>query len=167
MQRFLNTLKAHAAALDGGVGQPRFGLVTSVDPDRYAARVSFQPEGVISGWLPILAPWVGGGWGIACPPAPGDQVLVLAQEGQAEHGVIVGGSWSDTARAPGTPVGELWLVHASGTALKLLNDGTVQITGDLHVSGNVYDHHGSLDSLRGHYDAHTHPAPGALTTQPD
>ena len=25
MQRFLNTLKAHAAALDGGAGQPRFG----------------------------------------------------------------------------------------------------------------------------------------------
>jgi hypothetical protein len=61
----------------------------------------------------------------------------------------------------------LWLVHASGTALKLLNDGTVRITGDLHVSGNVYDHHGSLDGLRGHYNAHTHPAPGALTTQPD
>jgi hypothetical protein len=157
MQRFLNTLKAHAAALDGAAAQPRFAIVTSVDPARYAARVTLQPEGVLSGWLPILAPWIGAGWGLACPPAPGDQVLVVAQEGSAEHGVILGGSWSDTAQPPGAPVGELWLVHQSGTSLKLANDGTVRIHGDLHCDGNVFDHHGSLDQLRGHYNAHGHP----------
>jgi phage baseplate assembly protein gpV len=158
MQRFLNTIKSHAAALDGAHGQPRFALVTSVDPDRYAARVALQPEGVITGWLPIIAPWVGAGWGMSCPPAPGDQVLVVTQEGSAENGVIVGGSFSDSARPPGTPVGEIWLVHSSGTSLKLVSDGTVRIQGDLHVSGNVFDYHGSLDQLRGHYNQHCHPA---------
>ncbi|HEX3350116.1 MAG TPA: phage baseplate assembly protein V [Acetobacteraceae bacterium] len=167
MQRFLNTMKAHASALDGATGQPRFGLVTSVDPERYAARVSLQPEGVISGWLPILSPWVGAGWGVSCLPSPGDQVLVVPQEGQAEHGVVLGGSWSDSARPPGAPAGELWLKHKSGATLKLANDGTVQIIGDLHVSGDVYDGKGSLDRLRQHYDQHVHPGIGARTSAPD
>ena len=165
MQRFLNAMKSHAAAMDRGAGQPRFGLVTSVDPQRYAARVALQPEGVITGWLPILSGWIGAGWGLVCPPSPGDQVLVLPQEGNAEHGVIVGSSFSDLARPPqGAPAGEFWLVHRSGSFLKLANDGTVQVNGDLHVAGNVYDAHGSLAQLRGHYNQHTHP--GSASTSP-
>ena len=159
MQHFLNALKAHAGALDLATGQPRFGLVTSVDPARYAARVALQPEGVVSGWLPILSPWIGAGWGMSCLPTSGDQVLVLMQEGDGEHGVIVGASWSDAQRAPAAPVGELWLTHRSGTSLKLLNDGTVRIMGDLHVEGDVFDRRGSLDRLRQHYDGHTHSDP--------
>ena len=51
MDRFLNAVKAHAGALDRGQGQPRFATVASVDPARYAARVSLQPEGVLTGWV--------------------------------------------------------------------------------------------------------------------
>lgn len=162
MQRFLNAMKAHAGALDQSAGQPRFGIVTSVDPQRSAARVALQPEGVVSGWLPVLSAWVGAGWGMACPPAPGDQVLVLAQEGQSDSGVIVGRAWSDQARAVAPPVGELWLMHATGSFIKLANDGTVQIQGsvfvqgDLHVQGDVADRHGSLDRLRRTYNGHDH-----------
>jgi hypothetical protein len=60
------------------------------------------------------------------------------------------------ASTPQAPAGELWLVHQSGSFLKLQNDGTVRISGDLHVSGDVYDRHGSLAALRGHYDGHIH-----------
>ena len=59
MHRFLNALKAQSAAQDRAQGQPRFGLVTSVDTSRMAARVTLQPEGVLSGWLPIASPWIG------------------------------------------------------------------------------------------------------------
>ena len=166
MERFVNAMKSHAAALDRATGQARFGVVTSVDPARSAARVALQPEGVVTGWLPVLSAWVGAGWGMACPPAPGDQVLVLAQEGDSDHGVIVGRAWSDQARAVAAPVGELWLVHATGSFFKLCNDGSIQMQGDLHVAGNVYDRHGSLDRLRQHYDAHTHDDPqgGTVST---
>jgi hypothetical protein len=167
MDRFLNALKAHAAALDRRQGQPRFATVASVDPARYAARVSLQPEGVLTGWLPILTPWVGAGWGLVCPPSPGDQVLVLAQEGDGEHGVIAGGSFSDQARPPAAPPGELWLVHRSGSFLKLISDGTVQVNGDLHVAGDVYDRHGSLAQLRTVYDEHTHPVPDGVSSPPN
>lgn len=151
--------------------QPRFGIVSSVDTTTGTARLTLQPEGVLTGWLPILSPWVGVGWGLVCPPTPGDQVLVLAQEGAAEHGIIVGRIFSNSERPPVASSGEFWLVHQTGSYLKLLNDGTVQIGGDLHVSGNVYDSEGSLSRLRGHYDAHTHiDSRGGVTTssnQPD
>ncbi len=160
MERLLNALKAQAAALDRSLGQPRFGVVTSVDPVRYAARVSLQPENVLTGWLPVLSVWAGAGWGAVCLPASGSQVLVVPQEGDAEHGVIVGSCYSDAALPPAVPAGELWLVHRSGAALHLCNDGTVRIAGDLHVAGDVYDRQGSLARLRGHYDAHNHGGNG-------
>lgn len=95
-------------------------------------------------------------------------MFVIAQEGQSEHGVVVGRAWSDQARVPAAPVGELWLVHASGTNLRLSNDGTVRVHGDLHVDGDVYDRNGSLDRLRQHYDGHTHGDPqGGVTSGPD
>jgi phage baseplate assembly protein gpV len=156
MDRFINALKGEAGRLDQTQAQPRFGLVTSVDPVNATVRVMLQPESVLSGWLPLLSPWVGAGWGMSCPPAPGDQVFVLAQEGDAEHGVVVGRAFSNVANAPQAAAGELWLVHQSGSFLKLMNDGTVQVSGDLHVAGNVYDSHGSLAALRGHYDQHIH-----------
>ena len=167
LDRFMNVMKAHAGGLDRAQGQARFAVVTSVDPVRYAARVRLQPEGVLTGWLPILTPWVGAGWGMVCPPRPGDQVMVIAQEGDAQNGVIVGASFSDVARAPAAAVGELWLVHGSGAFLRLANDGTVRIGGDLHVDGDVYDRTGSLARLRGHYNQHTHASPGAPTSAPD
>lgn len=174
MERFLNALKSQAGALDQGLAQPRFGTVTSVDPNTASARVLLQPEAVLSGWLPVLSPWIGAGWGMSCPPSPGDQVLVLAQEGDAEHGVIVGRAFSEVASPPAALSGELWLVHATGSFVKLLNDGTIQmagnvtVTGDLRVTGNVSDGHGKLADLRAHYNGHHHTdSRGGQTSIPD
>ncbi len=164
MERLLNVIKQHAGAMDQGAGQPRFATVTSVNPQTATAKVRLQPEGVLSGWLPILSPWIGAGWGMCCPPSPGDQVLVLTQEGDAEHGIIIGSAFSNTQTPPPAPVGELWLVHKSGSFIKLQNDGTVQIHGDLHVSGDVYDQHGPLSGLRSHYNSHRHTDSRSGTT---
>lgn len=171
MEKFINLLKQHATALDQSAAQPRFATVTSVNQQAATARVQLQPEGVLSGWLPVLTSWVGAGWGMYCPPSPGDQVLVLAQEGDAEHGIIVGRAFSLDHQPPPVPVGEFWLVHASGAFIKLQNDGTIRMQGDLHVSGDVYDSHGPLSDLRGHYDSHTHTdsrgGTTSVTNQPD
>jgi len=167
MESFLNAIKAQAGAMDQSVAQPRFGLVTSVDPTHATARVRLQPEGVLTGWLPVLSPWVGAGWGLACPPSPGDQVFILAQEGDAEHGVIVGRAFSDTASSPAVEVGELWLVHKTGSFVKLLNDGTVRVKGHLHVDGDVFDQHGSLAQLRSHYNQHKHSSLSSIPNPQD
>lgn len=180
MNLFLNQIKAQAAQLDQAIGQPRLGLVSSVDCTRGTVRVRLQPEDVLSGWLPLLTPWIGAGWGIACPPSPGDQVLVLPQEGDAEHGVVLGGVFSQV-QAPPTDAGavpqsgEFWLVHATGSFLRLRNDGSIEgnaaiwrIKGDMHVDGDIYDQHGAMSALRGHYDGHSHTdSRGGLTSAPN
>jgi phage baseplate assembly protein gpV len=177
MEMFSNIVKSHAAGLDGLGGVARFGLVSSFDPNAYAARVMLQPENVLSGWLPIVSAWVGAGWGLAAPLTPGDQVLVIAQEGSAEHGVIIGAVWSVMDTPLPAPAGELWLRHQTGSVLKLLNDGTifmsattVNITGNLVVSGNISDQagaRGTLAALRAAHDNHTHADPqGGATGLP-
>lgn len=179
MERLWNALRAQAGALDQALAQPRFGLVSSVDPTTYTARVLLQPEGVLSGWLPVLSLWVGNGWGLAVLPSPGDQVLVVAQEGDSEHGIILGAAYNLNQTPPAAPAGEFWLVHQSGSSLKLLADGSIaanatqfnftgnfNVSGDIVASGNVADGHGTLASLRDDYDAHTHAVEGSTTSPP-
>jgi phage baseplate assembly protein V len=134
----------------------KFGTVTSVNYNNATARVLIQPESVLSGWLPVLSQWVGNGWGLACPPNPGEQVLVAPQEGDIEQGIIIGRVFSTKHLPPAAPGGEFWLVHESGSSLKLCNDGTIRVQGDLHVAGDVYDQGGSLSRLRSHYNTHSH-----------
>jgi len=65
---------------------------------------------------------------------------------------------------PQAPGDEFWLVHKTGSFLKLCNDGTIRINGDLHVQGDVYDSHGTLSALRNAYDSHTHTVLSNSTT---
>ena len=51
--------------------------------------------------------------------------------------------------------------------MRLANDGTVRITGDLHVSGRVFDGHGALDTLRTHYNQHGHAGASGPPTPQD
>ena len=173
MDAWINAVRAQARAISDTKAQLRCALVQSVDPATYCAKVTLQPEGVLSGWLPIASQWAGGGWGLVAPPTPGQQVIVLAQEGQAEHGIILGGLFSLQATPPAAPVGELWMLHQSGSCLKLHNDGTiegratvwnltgtVELSGNLVVSGDISDQGGSrgtIASLRQIYDEHVHP----------
>jgi hypothetical protein len=167
IERLSNAIKSHAASLDQSTGQIKFGTVTSVNSQNATARVLIQPEGVLSGWLPVLSQWVGSGWGMVCPPSPGDQVLLVPQEGDIEQGIIIGRIFSNKQMPPVVPDGEFWLIHQSGCFLKFCNDGTIRIRGDLHVQGNVYDQHGPLSNLRSHYNSHTHlMASGGRTTVP-
>ena len=160
MYRLTNALKSHSASLDSTTGQAKFGIVASINYQSAMGRVTIQPDGVLSGWLPILSQWTGNGWGLICLPSPGDQVLVLPQEGDVEQGVIVGGAFSTKQTPPQAAEGEFWIVHKSGSFLKLSNDGSVRINGDLHVQGDVYDSHGALSHLRSNVQlSHPHCAP--------
>ena len=162
--RLANALKTYASNLDQSAGQIKFGTVTSVNAQTATARVIIQPDGVLSGWLPVLSQWVGNGWGMVSSPSPGDQVILVPQQGDIEQGIIIGRSFSINQRPPNTPVGEFWLVHQSGSFVKLTNDGTIQINGDLHVAGDVYDKAGPLSGLRAAYNEHTHTVSPNVTT---
>lgn len=184
MQRLVNAFKAHAAGMDAQNPAARFATVQSVSAADCTVRVLLQPEAVLSGWLPVLMPAVGAGWGLVALPGIGQQVLVVAECGDADSGVVVGAAFSQAhpppqaASQPGgsaTPAqsGEALLIGQGGAVLRLCADGSifiqadiVNIAGNLVVQGDVSDRHGSLDRLRGHYNAHTHPGvqPGSGST---
>lgn len=167
MDRFISAMRAQAGAVDQTLAQPRFATVVSFNSSNFTARVLLQPEGVLSGWLPVLSGWTGGGWGMVCPLSAGDQVFVVSQEGQAEHGVIIGRAYSNLSLPPAVPDGEACIRHRSGAALRLLNNGTILIEGDLNVTGRISDHHGSLDRLRMIYNSHFHTSySGTPTSAP-
>lgn len=106
----------------------RHGIVTSYDPKKYLAKVTFQPEGQESGWLPIETGHIGEGYGITIGLQPGqggvsaqgqggqagaqqnnqgDQVIVRYQEGDFESGKIVQRVHSDQDTPPETQSGEI------------------------------------------------------------
>lgn len=91
----------------------RHGLVTSYDPDKHLAKITFQPEGQESGWLPIETGHVGNGFGIAIGLTPGDgkktgdQVIVRYQEGDIESGKVVQRVHSDQDKPPKVESGEM------------------------------------------------------------
>lgn len=106
----------------------RHGIVTSYDPKKYLAKVTFQPEGQESGWLPIETGHIGETYGIVVGLQPGqggvspqgqggaigpqsqnqgDQVIVRFQEGDFESGKIVQRVHSDTDNPPQAQSGEI------------------------------------------------------------
>lgn len=105
----------------------RAGIVDSYDPATYSVKVKFLPNGVTSGWIPIASAFVGTGWGMQAGPAIGDMVTVVCLEGDLSSGIVVGGLFNDQDRPMPVPSGEMWIQHASGSLLKFLNDGTVQL----------------------------------------
>jgi len=186
MEDFVNAIMARVSARINQMATHRIGVVASVDPARHTARVTIQPDGVLSGWLPVQAiP------GAVTLPGTGDQVLLAPQEGDAEHMHVLSNVYSDANPPPKAPTGfsggtdqggntathtvpgSEWMVVKGATTIRVCADGTVYIKtsrlnvdADLHVNGDVFDKHGSLDRLRVNYDAHRH-AGGAFTDHID
>jgi phage gp45-like len=166
MAELFDLLNSPAGHVRETLAQPRLAVVTSSNPQTATARVLLQPEGVLSGWLPVLTQWVGSGWGISSPPSPGDQVLVIPREGDPQHGLIIGRLYSNSVRPPEAETGEIVISHQTGCSIRLANSGVIIVQGDLHVSGNVFDSHGSLSKLRNDYNAHIHQVEGDITLIP-
>jgi len=147
--QFLNALKHHMQSMDASQGQPHFGIVTSYNPKTHAAKVKVMPQDdsaspLVSGWLPICTPSLGNGWGLVAPPAIGEQVLIVCDSGDRNHGVILGSVFSKQSLPPdpdgsgGTQSSEFSLVHQSGSFLKFTNDGRVTL--ETHDALRVYSH---------------------------
>lgn len=128
-----NAMRRQSLAVLSRLAQPRWGLVTSTrsTDTGYEVKVELQPEGVLSGWLPITSPMVGAGWGLVSPPALNSQALVIPDNGRADHGVVIGMAFSTDMMPPmpgGKAVteGQFALVHKNGSYL-LFDDNDVHL----------------------------------------
>lgn len=136
MRAILNQARIAAAQQSSSRAQTRTGIITSYDPSAYAVKVKIQPEDTEIGWLPLTSPYVGNGWGLAMGPSIGDAVTVHFTEGGFEAGQVGMRHYSDEDRPPTCPAGEVHLVHKSGSLIRMLSNGDVEIitSAGMHIT---------------------------------
>lgn len=144
-----NAMRLQAARAMSRLHTSRIGQITSYDPNRHAVKVTYQPDGDKSGWMPLASAWVGNGWGLFAAPEVGQTAIVSFVEGALDGPVAELRLYNDANQPLAVPAGEFWVVHASGSFLKFINDGKVSansdtdmeitVGGDLHatVQGDV------------------------------
>jgi phage baseplate assembly protein gpV len=191
-----NIIKQQVIAVLSTFTQTRIGIISGYDPNTYTSKVTLQPDGLITNYLPIVTFNVGIGWGFYSAPRAGDMVMVHFQEGDLSTGFITGSIFNsiDTPVNPGPPEGETWMIHKTGTFLKFKNDGTISITaldsnsnptniningnivltGNITATGDILDQSGTntnnMRLMRSIYDSHTHGgvmAGGSNTLDPN
>lgn len=156
MSGLQNAMKIQAAMMLGSRAKAKVGLVSATRADMYAVKVTLQPEDVETGWLPVLSPFVGNGWGLCAKLIQNSQVVVLYQEDDLSNGIVIGAMFSVPDQPPSSSMndGEFWMVHQSGSLLKFTNDGKVALTshsdlnitcgGKLAASASEFDLTGNL-----------------------
>lgn len=137
MAGLLNAIRAQASMAGNGRAAVRIGIVSSYDHANYCAKVRIQPEDTETGWLPVVSPWVGNGWGMFAPVTPGDVVEVQYQEDSFDAGFVCQRFFNDGIRPLDVQSGEFWLVHQSGSCLKFHNDGSVDLTSRTNLTATV------------------------------
>ncbi len=137
----IERIKQVMAQLMAEFARPQAGFVWDYDPERYAVKVEMQPSGVKTGWVPLSSPWVGNGFGMVAGPNIGDMVQLEFIDGHWQAAMTGQRYFTDLAPPPQVPQGEFWLVHQTGSLIKLHNDGSVEITSNgnmtVTVSGNL------------------------------
>lgn len=123
MGPMLNAMRLQALRAISRVAASRVGLITSYDPANYCVRVALQPEGTLTGWLPLCTPWVGNGWGMFCAPSLNEMVEVEFFGDDLESGYVPCRLFNDVDRPLSVQSGEFWLVHQLGAFIKLTNLG--------------------------------------------
>ena len=143
------------------IARPRAGTVTSYDPARHAVQVQWPEEVAEDGsvqqspWIPIKVTSLGSGWGMAHGPAIGSQALVDFLDGNPGTPFVSGFLPSLAEVPPSAASGETWLVHSTGSTIKLTNDGGALMLADTEaiVSGQTVDIAGGQIILTGSISA--------------
>lgn len=182
LTRLQNLNKRDASLSMNGIGQTQLGLISSYDPNTYCVKVDLQPpvdefgNCAQTNWIPLGTIWAGNGWGMFAAPNIGDQVIVHPQEGCPEALMASLFLYSDEDRPLPVPSGEFWLVHQSGSAIKLTNDGKISISSATEIdidapSVNITMAGGSVKNLvteafQALFNSHTHNTPDGESDAP-
>ena len=164
----------------------KFGIITNIDEAKAQARVQFQDnDGMLSYWLPVLqAKTLKDKFYIL--PDIGEQVACLMDE-NLEDGVILGSIYSEADVCPVVSKDKCKIKFQDGTEIEydraehVLNiicpniniQGIINHTGLLLNSagllseGEIIDHTGSMQAMRGVYNAHQHNETDSVTQAPN
>jgi uncharacterized protein involved in type VI secretion and phage assembly len=170
----LNLMRLHARIAMSNIALTRMGTIASFDNTTWMATVIIEPQDLdnpsasLSSPIPVLSQMVGDQWGIFTPPAIGSACMVHFSEGSPNAACVSLFAFNQSFRPLPVPAGEMWLVHQSGSYIKLTNDGSVTISGNaanlgLISAGNLQNL--LLKSASDVFNTHTHASNGAPPTQ--
>lgn len=146
-QKFMNMMRIQASIVNNSRTLTSLGSVIAYDPVKYLVQVQLYPEDAASGapalqtgWIPLFSQWVGNGFGLFMAPNIGDIIEVHYPEGSLQNGYAGLRTFNlmslpSGANIPsgGIPSGEAWLIHTSGSIIKLTNDGKVGIISTVEI----------------------------------
>ena len=135
---FWNQIRKEGGRNGQQFARSRVGFVTSYDPDNYACKVRYMPEGNESGWMPALAQHIGNGFGVYFGLNVGDQVEVGFQENDPNVPRVIARLISSKKQPPRVEAGEFLLRHGGRdqknddvkkrATVKLDKDGNLLLT---------------------------------------
>jgi phage baseplate assembly protein gpV len=137
MNHLINQMMQRMGAQAAGTFTARMGTVSAYDPGTYAIKAVIEPEGVETGFMPLLSPWVGANWGAFFAPEIGAQVLILFQEGSSQVPIAALFAFSTAMPPVSVPSGEMLLKHQSGSLLHFDSGGNVIVTANAAMTLNA------------------------------
>lgn len=103
------------------------GHITSVARD-YTAKVMLEPTGIETEWLPIGSFYAGNNFGFLALPEQGTEVIVVFEMGDIKCGKIICYNFNDVDKPPVIDIGEVVMLHKSGSFFKFHANGNVEIS---------------------------------------
>src|ERR1035437_10021330 len=125
MEDLLNVHRREAERVFARSTSWAVGVTDSYDPKTHSVKVKLQPEGTLTGWLPISSLGVGSGYGIHVAPKSGDPVLIHFHEGDREAGVVLGSFFTDKPPPVEIQEGEFLFQDQKNNLIYFKNDGTL------------------------------------------
>lgn len=121
----MNAMTARAVQAGASDTGGRQGIITAYDPNAYAVKVQIQPTGEETGWIPLQTQWAGNGWGLVAGPVIGAVVTLDNDSFNISNSSAGGQTFNDVDRPPPVPSSEFWIIHKTGSLIKLLNTGEI------------------------------------------
>jgi len=107
----------------------RIGEVSSYDPKTHAIKLTRQPEGIETGFMPHHALHVGNGWGVMVGAQVGDQYVLGHVNGDVEVPFVAARIFSDKDKPPQVKAGEILFQHEKTNKVFFDQDGNLNIVG--------------------------------------
>jgi hypothetical protein len=165
----MNAMRLQARLAMSNLAFTRMGTVTAFDPTTYTIQAQIQPVDIdnpqlsLTGFIPLTSPWTGNGWGMFVPPTIGAACLLFFTEASYDSPIAGAMAFNQENLPLAVPSGEFWLVHESGSYIKLTNDGNISISAAIVNLGDISA--GNLQKLLNAsaanvFNNHTHPGNG-------
>lgn len=183
IEKLLNQMRVQARMALSNLAFTRMGKITNFDPNNYTVKVIIEPSdpedpnASLTGWIPLASQWVGNGWGMFAPPAIGAACLVHFSEASFQGAIVSLLNFNNSYRPVSVDAGEFWLLHETGSFIKLQNNGNIEVFGNSTVNINAENVHvgnisaGNLKKLLTEaaadiYNMHTHVTPSGTSDAP-